>query len=43
METETELFDYLKTKLLSGFEFSRDPRLAKNFTPEKIKIKFDEC
>lgn len=43
METYLELFEHLKTSSLSGFEFSRDPRLAKNCTPEEIRIKFDQC
>lgn len=36
-------FNRLKKTSLSGFTFSRDPRWAKNCTPEEIKAKFDEC
>lgn len=43
METYAEPFDHLETTSLSGFEFSRDPHLAKNCSSEEIKIKFDEC
>lgn len=43
MKTYPELFEKLKTSSLSGFEFSRDPRLAGNCSPEEIKIKFDQC
>lgn len=38
-----DLFERLKSTSLSGFEYNRDTRLAKDCTPEEIKAQFDDC